>query len=80
MKTEVTFILFMIFIYAIVLIGYLWVKARSEKKRCQNCAFFIIRKESKSVGTCKQHSNCHLHWEEACKLWKHKSDHQDKTI
>lgn len=63
MKTEVTFILFMILIYAIVLIGYLWVKARSEKKRCQNCAFFTLRKESKSVGTCKQHSNCHLHWE-----------------
>lgn len=80
MKTEVTFILFMILIYAIVLIGYQWVKARSEKKRCQNYAFFTLRKESKSVGVCKQHSNFHLHWEEACKLWKHKSDHQDKTI
>lgn len=79
MKTEVTFILFMILIYAIVL-GYLWVKTRSEKKRCQNCAFFTLRKESKSVGVCKQHSNCHLYWEEACKLWKHKTGHQNKTI
>lgn len=80
MKTEVTFILFMILIYAIVLIGYLWVKARSEKKRCQNCAFFSLRKYSKSIGLCKQNFTYRYCWEEACKLWKHKSDHQNKTI
>ena len=48
MQTELTFILFMLLICSIAVL-YLYLIARSEKKRCQNCESFTLRKESKRV-------------------------------
>lgn len=78
MQTELTFILFMLLICSIAVL-YLYLIARSEKKRCQNCKSFTHRKESKRLGNCSRYSDHHFYWEPACKGWKRKPIEQKEA-
>ena len=50
MKSELTFIIFMMLLIATAVL-FLWLMTRNKKKQCKNCRFFTIRKESKRLGT-----------------------------
>ncbi len=79
MQTELTFILFMLLICSIA-VHYLYLTARSNRKHCQDCVFFILRKESKRLGNCSRYSDHHFFWEPACKGWKRKPfEHQEEA-
>ena len=78
MQTELSFILFMLLICSIAVL-YLYLIARSNRKHCQNCVFFTLRKESKRLGQCSRFSNHHFFWEPACKIWKRKPIEQEEA-
>lgn len=78
MQTELTFILFMLLISSIAVL-YLYLIARSNRKHCQNCVFFTLRKESKRLGQCSRFSDHHFFWEPACKIWKRKPIEQKEA-
>lgn len=79
MQTELSFILFMLLICSIAIL-YLYLIARSNRKHCQNCVFFTLRKESKRLGNCSRYSDHHFFWEPACKGWKRKPfEHQKEA-
>ena len=79
MQTELSFILFMLLICSIALL-YLYLIARSNRKHCQNCVFFTLRKESKRLGQCSRFSNHHFFWEPACKGWQgNPIEHQEEA-
>lgn len=78
MQTELSFILFMLLISSIAVL-YLYLIARSNRKHCQNCVFFTLRKESKRLGQCSRYSDHHFFWEPACKIWKRKPIEQKEA-
>lgn len=79
MQTELSFILFMLLICSIAVL-YLYLIVRSNRKHCQNCVFFALRKESKRLGNCSRYSDHHFFWESACKSWKRKPfEHQKEA-
>ena len=78
MQTELTLILFMLLICSIAVL-YLYLIARSNRKHCQNCVFFTLRKESKRLGNCSRFFDHHFYWEPACQGWKQKQDNQEET-
>ena len=78
MQTELTFIIFMLLICSIAVL-YLYLIARSNRKHCQNCVFFTLRKESKRLGNCSRYSDHHFFWEPACKSWKCKPIEQKEA-
>lgn len=78
MQTELTFILFMLLICSIAVL-YLYLIARSNRKHCQNCVFFTLRKESKRLGNCSLYYDHHFLWEPACKGWKRKPIEQKEA-
>lgn len=79
MQTELSFILFMLLICSIAVL-YLYLIARSNRKHCQNCVFFTLRKESKRLGQCSRFSNHHFFWEPACKGWQgNPIEHQEEA-
>lgn len=78
MQTELTFILFMLLICSIAVL-YLWLITRSNRKHCQNCVFFTLRKESKRLGNCSRYSDHHFFCEPACKSWKRKPIEQKEA-
>lgn len=78
MQTELTFILFMLLICSIAVL-YLYLIARSNRKHCQSCVFFTLRKESKRLGNCSRYSDHHFLWEPACKGWKRKPIEQKEA-
>lgn len=75
MKTEVTFIIFMMLLIATAVI-FLWLMTRNKNKQCKNCRFFTLRKESKHLGDCSRFFDHHFFWEPACKGWKQKQKNQ----
>ncbi len=77
MQTELSFIIFMMLLFATAVI-FLWLMTRSNKKQCNNCRFFTLRKESKRLGNCFRFFNDHFFWEPACKYWKRKPDKHKK--
>ena len=78
MQTELSFILFMLLISSIAVL-YLLI-TRSNKKHCQDCVFFTLRKESKRLGQCSRFSNHHFFWEPACKGWQgNPIEHQEEA-
>ena len=80
MKSELTFIIFMMLLIATAVI-FLWLMTRNKKKQCKNCRFFTLRKESKRLGQCSRFSNHHFFWEPACKGWKRKPiEHQEQEL
>lgn len=79
MQTELSFILFMLLICSIAVL-YLYLIARSNRKHCQNCVFFTLRKESKRLVNCSRFSNHHFFWEPACKGWQgNPIEHQEEA-
>ncbi len=75
MQTELSFIIFMMLLFATAVI-FLWMMTRSKKKKqCKNCRFFTLRKESKRLGNCSRFFEHHFFWEPACKGWERKPDH-----
>lgn len=78
MQTELSFILFMLLICSIAVL-YLYLIARSNRKHCQNCVFFTLRKESKRLGQCSRFNGHHFFWEPACKGWKRKPIEQEEA-
>ena len=77
MQTELSFIIFMMLLFATAVI-FLWLMTRSKKKQCNNCRFFTLRKESKRLGNCSRFFGSHFFWEPACKSWKQKPDKHKK--
>lgn len=77
MQTELTFILFMLLICSIA--SSICMIARSNRKHCQNCVFFTLRKESKRLGNCSLYYDHHFLWEPACKGWKRKPIEQKEA-
>lgn len=78
MQTELSFILFMLLISSIAVL-YLYLIARSNRKHCQDCVFFTLRKESKRLDQCSRYSDHHFFWEPACKIWKRKPIEQKEA-
>lgn len=78
MQTELSFILFMLLICSIAVL-YLYLIARSNRKHCQNCVFFTLRKESKRLDNCSLYYDYHFLWEPACKGWKRKPIEQKEA-
>lgn len=50
MQTELSFIIFMMLLFATAVI-FLWLMTRSKNKQCNNCCFFTLRKESTRLAT-----------------------------
>lgn len=59
MKSELTFIIFMMLLIATAVL-FLWLMTRNKKKQCKNCRFFTLRKESKRLGNCTRFFDHHF--------------------
>ena len=77
MKSELTFIIFMMLLIATAVL-FLWLMTRNKNKQCKNCRFFTLRKESKRLGNCTRFFDHHFFWEPACQGWKQKQDNQEE--
>lgn len=50
MKSELTFIIFMMLLIATAVL-FLWLMTRNKNKQCKNCRFFTLRKDPSAWAT-----------------------------